>query len=188
MNKTIIVSNRLPLQVSINDNKLEVTPSVGGLATGLKTVHKDGNGIWIGWSGLTSEEFNPELEAKVNKAVTKEQCVAVDLTQNDLDHYYYGFSNRALWPLFHYFIEYTEYNPESWEVYKSVNQKFADKVLEHAEDGDKVWIQDYQLLLVPAMVKAKKPNISIGFFNHILFRPTRFSEPSPNEKNFWKAC
>jgi len=182
MNKTIIVSNRLPLQVSINDNKLEVTPSVGGLATGLKTVHKDGNGIWIGWSGLTSEEFNPELEAKVNKAVTKEQCVAVDLTQNDLDHYYYGFSNRALWPLFHYFIEYTEYNPESWEVYKSVNQKFADKVLEHAEDGDKVWIQDYQLLLVPAMVKAKKPNISIGFFNHIPFPSYEIFRTFPKRK------
>ncbi|MBZ9777559.1 bifunctional alpha,alpha-trehalose-phosphate synthase (UDP-forming)/trehalose-phosphatase [Psychroflexus sp. CAK8W] len=182
MNKTIIVSNRLPLQVSINDDELEVTPSVGGLATGLKTVHKDGNGIWIGWSGLTSEELNPELEAKVNDAVTKEQCVAVNLTQKDLDLYYYGFSNRALWPLFHYFIEYTEYNTESWEVYRSVNQKFADKVLEHAVDGDKVWVQDYQLLLVPAMVKAKKPNISIGFFNHIPFPSYEIFRTFPKRK------
>lgn len=169
MNKTLIVSNRLPLQVSILKDEIEVTPSVGGLATGLKTVHKEGNGIWIGWSGITNEELNTELETKVNKAITKEQCVSVNLTQNDLDLYYYGFSNRTLWPLFHYFIEYTEYSPESWEAYKAVNQKFAEKVLEYAEDGDKIWIQDYQLLLVPAMIKAKKPNLSIGFFNHIPF-------------------
>lgn len=169
MNKTLIVSNRLPLQVSILKDEIEVTPSVGGLATGLKTVHKEGNGIWIGWSGITNEELNTELETKVNKAITREQCVSVNLTQNDLDLYYYGFSNRTLWPLFHYFIEYTEYSPESWEAYKAVNQKFADKVLEYAEDGDKIWIQDYQLLLVPAMIKAEKPNLSIGFFNHIPF-------------------
>ena len=169
MNKTIIVSNRLPLQIKIEKDQLEVTPSVGGLATGLKTVHKEGNGIWIGWSGITQEELNPELEKKVEKSILKEQCVAVALTQKDLDLYYYGFTNRTLWPLFHYFIEYTEYSPESWEAYKQVNQKFADKVLEHAEEGDKVWIQDYQLLLVPAMVKAENPELSIGFFNHIPF-------------------
>lgn len=182
MNKTIIVSNRLPLKVSFEDDQLEVTPSVGGLATGLKTVHKGGNGIWIGWSGMTKEELTPELEKQVNEAVTKEQCVAVNLTQKDLDLYYYGFSNRTLWPLFHYFIEYTEYSPESWEAYKKVNQKFADKVLEHVEDGDKVWIQDYQLLLVPAMVKSKKPDISIGFFNHIPFPSYEIFRTFPKRK------
>jgi trehalose 6-phosphate synthase/phosphatase len=182
MNKTIIVSNRLPLQVSIENNKIEVKPSVGGLATGLKSVHKDGNGVWIGWSGIIEDELTPEMEAKVSKAVTKEQCVSVNLTQRDLDHYYYGFSNRTLWPLFHYFIEYTEYESESWEVYKSVNQKFADKVLEHIEDGDNVWVQDYQLLLVPAMIKAKKPDISIGFFNHIPFPSYEIFRTFPKRK------
>lgn len=182
MNKTIIVSNRLPLQVSIENDRLEVTPSVGGLATGLKSVHKEGNGIWVGWSGIIEEELTPELEAKVSKAVTKEQCVSVNLTQRDLDFYYYGFSNRTLWPLFHYFIEYTEYDPESWEVYKSVNQKFADKVLEQVEEGDNIWIQDYQLLLVPAMVKAKRPDISIGFFNHIPFPSYEIFRTFPKRK------
>lgn len=182
MNKTIIVSNRLPLQVNIEDGQLKVTPSVGGLATGLKSVHKDGNGIWIGWSGMTDEELNPELEKKVAEAVQKEKCVAVNLTKNDLDLYYYGFSNRTLWPLFHYFIEYTEYSPESWEAYKQVNQKFADKVIEHAEEGDNVWIQDYQLLLVPAMVKEKKPDISIGFFNHIPFPSYEIFRTFPKRK------
>lgn len=182
MNKTIIVSNRLPLQVRIENDQIEVTPSVGGLATGLKSVHKEGNGLWVGWSGITEEELTPELETKISKAVTKAQCVSVNLTQRDLDHYYYGFSNRTLWPLFHYFIEYTEYNPESWDVYKSVNQKFADKVLEHVEEGDNIWIQDYQLLLVPAMVKAKRPDISIGFFNHIPFPSYEIFRTFPKRK------
>jgi trehalose 6-phosphate synthase/phosphatase len=182
MNKTIIVSNRLPLQLSLENDHLQVTPSVGGLATGLKSVHKDGNGKWIGWSGMTQEELDPALEAKVEQAVSKEKCVTVPLTQNDLNLYYYGFSNRTLWPLFHYFIEYTEYSPESWEVYKSVNQKFADQVLKQAEDGDKVWIQDYQLLLVPAMVKAKNPKLSIGFFNHIPFPSYEIFRTFPKRK------
>ncbi|NEV92611.1 bifunctional alpha,alpha-trehalose-phosphate synthase (UDP-forming)/trehalose-phosphatase [Psychroflexus sp. YR1-1] len=182
MNKTIIVSNRLPLQVRIENDQIEVTPSVGGLATGLKSVHTEGNGLWVGWCGITEEELTPELETKISEAVTKAQCVSVNLTQRDLDHYYYGFSNRTLWPLFHYFIEYTEYNPESWDVYKSVNQKFADKVLEHVEEGDNIWIQDYQLLLVPAMVKAKRPDISIGFFNHIPFPSYEIFRTFPKRK------
>ncbi len=169
MNKTIIVSNRLPLQISIAGDRLKVTPSVGGLATGLKSVHKNSNDIWIGWSGIIQEDLNDLLKSKVVQAVKKEKCVSVNLTQKDIDLYYFGFSNKTLWPLFHYFIEYTEFDNKSWEAYKRVNEKFADAVIAHAIDGDQVWIQDYQLLLVPALVRAKKQNISIGFFNHIPF-------------------
>ena len=167
MNKTIIVSNRLPLQVKIEENKLHVTPSVGGLATGLKSVHSEGNGLWIGWSGVTDEELTDELSEKVKTAVTKEKCATVPLSQHDIDNYYLGFSNKALWPLFHYFMEYTEFENDQWESYKSVNQKFADVVLEHVEDGDTVWVHDYQLLLVPKLIKDKRPNTTIGFFLHI---------------------
>ncbi|WP_127844293.1 bifunctional alpha,alpha-trehalose-phosphate synthase (UDP-forming)/trehalose-phosphatase [Psychroflexus aestuariivivens] len=182
MNKTIIVSNRLPLQIERNDNEIKVKPSVGGLATGMKSVHKDSNGIWIGWSGLTDEELNPEIEKKVNSAISEEQCVAVGLTQEDVDLYYYGFSNRTLWPLFHYFIEYTEFDQKSWESYERVNQKFAKVVLEQAKDGDKIWIHDYQLLLLPALVKAEKPNLSIGFFNHIPFPSYEIFRTFPKRK------
>ena len=147
MNKTIIVSNRLPLQIKIDNNQLQVKPSVGGLATGLKTIHQEGNSLWIGWSGLTEEELTEGLSKQVKKLVQKEKCETVSLTQNDLENFYYGFSNRTLWPLFHYFMEYTEFENSYWESYKAVNQKFADAVLEHIEDGDTVWVHDYQLLL-----------------------------------------
>jgi trehalose 6-phosphate synthase/phosphatase len=108
--------------VSIKEDHLQVTSSVGELATVLKSVHKESNGTCIGWSGLTQEELTPKLEDKVEKAVHKEQCVTVNLIQDDLDLYYYGFSNRTLWPLFRYFIEYTEYDPASWNAYQRVNE------------------------------------------------------------------
>jgi trehalose 6-phosphate synthase/phosphatase len=167
--KTIIVSNRLPLQISIEDDKLEVSPSVGGLATGMKSVHSEGNGVWVGWTGITDEELNPKLRDAVKKRIAEEQCVAVNLTENDIEEYYLGFSNKTLWPLFHYFMEYTVFETKEWETYVKVNQKFADAVLEQLNEGDTVWVHDYQLLLVPQMIKAKKPNITIGFFLHIPF-------------------
>ncbi|MCF8714765.1 bifunctional alpha,alpha-trehalose-phosphate synthase (UDP-forming)/trehalose-phosphatase [Joostella atrarenae] len=169
MSKTIIVSNRLPLQIKLNDSELEITPSIGGLATGMKSVHKDGDGIWIGWSGLTDEELDDTLIKKVDKAVADENCAAVNLTQKDIDNYYFGFSNRTLWPLFHYFTEYTEFEKDYWESYKKVNEKFAEVVIENLEEGDKVWVHDYQLLLLPQLIKEKRPDVSIGFFLHIPF-------------------
>lgn len=169
MNKTIIVSNRLPLQIEIDENQIKTTPSVGGLATGLKSVHRDGNGVWIGWSGLVEEDIPKELAEEVKQAIKKQKCVGVKLNQKDVDRYYYGFSNRALWPLFHYFIDYTEFRKKTWKRYIEVNQKFANEVIKNADEGDEVWVHDYQLMLVPTMVKKKRPDLSIGFFLHIPF-------------------
>ncbi|CAN5258133.1 bifunctional alpha,alpha-trehalose-phosphate synthase (UDP-forming)/trehalose-phosphatase [soil metagenome] len=169
MSKTIILSNRLPLQVSIENDKLEVTPSVGGLATGLKSFHRDGDSIWIGWSGLTQEEIPDHLREEIKKAARKEACVTVNFTEAEIDGFYYGFSNRSIWPLFHYFMEYTEWDAEQWKIYQSVNQKYADVVAEYYEEGDRIWVHDYQLLLVPNMIREQKPKAAIGFFNHIPF-------------------
>ncbi|HEY0047187.1 MAG TPA: trehalose-6-phosphate synthase, partial [Flavobacterium sp.] len=169
MNKTIIVSNRLPLDVKIDGGKLEVNASVGGLATGLKSVHEGGNSLWIGWTGVTEESLTPELSAEIADVLTDAKCSAVTMTKKEVDKFYYGFSNNALWPLFHYFLEYAEFELDQWQIYKSVNQKFADAVIESMEDGDQVWVHDYQLLLVPKMIRDKKPEAIIGFFLHIPF-------------------
>ena len=169
MNKTIITSNRLPLQVNIKDQKLKITSSVGGLATGMKSVHAEGDAIWIGWSGIPNEELDPSMSLQVDEAIRKQKCISVPLSAEDVEQYYEGFSNKALWPLFHYFMEYSRFEQEEWEAYKRVNQKFADVILDHIEDGDTVWIHDYQLLLLPELIKNSKPNASIGFFLHIPF-------------------
>ncbi|PHQ30535.1 bifunctional alpha,alpha-trehalose-phosphate synthase (UDP-forming)/trehalose-phosphatase [Leeuwenhoekiella nanhaiensis] len=169
MSKTIIISNRLPLQLKIENNKIEATPSVGGLATGMKSVHRDGNGVWIGWTGLTEEEIPADLVDDVVEATIEEQCVPVSLNQDDIDGFYYGFSNRTIWPLFHYFIEYAEFEKESWQSYKRVNEKYAEVVLDNIEEGDTVWVHDYQLMLLPALIKKERPDVQIGFFLHIPF-------------------
>lgn len=167
MEKTIIVSNRLPVDLKYCEGKLNVKSSSGGLATGMKSVHSEGNGIWIGWSGLTTDALSTEQELEVDQALAKEKCIPVSLSQYDIDNYYFGFSNAALWPLFHYFQAYTEFELKHWQSYVTVNQKFADVILEHLNDGDTVWVHDYQLLLLPELLRKKKPNITIGFFLHI---------------------
>jgi trehalose 6-phosphate synthase/phosphatase len=167
MPKNIIVSNRLPVQITINESKITLKGSVGGLATGMKSVHEDGNSIWIGWSGLKEEDLNSEISLNVSKELQKEKCIPVPLTDADVENFYLGFSNKTLWPLFHYFTEYTTFDNKQWLSYKEVNEKFAEIVLENCEDGDTIWVHDYQLLLVPQLIKEKKPDTKIGLFLHI---------------------
>ena len=143
MNKTIIVSNRLPLQVSIQNNSFKVVPSVGGLATGMKSVHAEGNGIWIGWSGIPENDLNSKLSNEIDSKIRDAKCVSVPLTNEDIEEYYEGFSNRALWPLFHYFMEYSNFEQNEWEAYKRVNEKFAEVVIDNLEDGDTVWVHQW---------------------------------------------
>lgn len=169
MGKTIIVSNRLPLQIKIEDEELEVTPSVGGLATGLKSFHREGGSVWIGWTGVSADDVPQGMEDLILEETRKEQCIPVSLTEEEVQGFYYGFSNRTIWPLFHYFMEYCEFNTDHWEAYKQVNEKYANAVLEHLEDDDIVWVHDYQLLLVPNLIRKRKKNATIGFFNHIPF-------------------
>ncbi|MCG9792813.1 bifunctional alpha,alpha-trehalose-phosphate synthase (UDP-forming)/trehalose-phosphatase [Flavobacterium algicola] len=167
MNKTVIVSNRLPVDLKYIENTLVVKSSTGGLATGMKSVHSEGNGIWVGWSGLAEENMNDAQKVEVDNALAVEKCVQVPLTNSDIDNYYYGFSNTALWPLFHYFQAYTEFESSHWQSYVEVNQKFADVVLQQVNDGDTVWVHDYQLLMLPEMLRKKNPTLTIGFFLHI---------------------
>ncbi len=169
MGKTIIISNRLPVQLQIDKGEIKAIPSVGGLATGMKSVHTGDDSLWIGWSGLTEEEIPEELSTQIDQALAKHGSSKVNLTEKEIDGYYYGFSNRTIWPLFHYFLEYSEFEQKFWDAYKTVNQKFADAILEKADDDDTIWVHDYQLMLVPQMVREKRPDISIGFFLHIPF-------------------
>ncbi|HUH47209.1 MAG TPA: bifunctional alpha,alpha-trehalose-phosphate synthase (UDP-forming)/trehalose-phosphatase, partial [Arenibacter sp.] len=169
MSKTIIISNRLPIQLQIEGGQITATPSVGGLATGMKSVHSGGNSLWIGWSGLTEEEIPPKLDPEIDKVLAEHNSSKVVLTSAEVDGFYFGFSNRTIWPLFHYFMEYSEFELKNWDIYKSVNQKFADAIIEHAGEEDVIWVHDYQLMLVPQMVREKCPDLSIGFFLHIPF-------------------
>lgn len=169
MGKIHIVSNRLPFSITEVENEIQLTPSVGGLATGMKSIYKEYGGSWIGWSGIATDEYDKTVLREVDSALRKENCVPVSLDADEISLFYEGFSNDAIWPLFHYFAQFADFAPEYWEAYRAANQKFADAALETIEEGDSVWIHDYQLLLVPEMIKSKKPNVTVGFFLHIPF-------------------
>ena len=169
MSKTIIISNRLPVQLQISEGEIKAIPSVGGLATGMKSVHQEGESLWIGWSGLTREEIPESLEPEIDAALAHHGCSKVPLTQKEVAGFYFGFSNRTVWPLFHYFLEYAEFDLANWKVYEEVNRKFADAIVEKAGEEDVIWVHDYQLMLVPMMVREQRPDLSIGFFLHIPF-------------------
>jgi len=169
MNRIHIVSNRLPVSINVENDQIDLIPSVGGLATGMRSVYKEYNGKWIGWPGLPSDDLDNDLKNRIEDKLIDEDCVSVHLSKEEIDLYYDGFSNRAIWPLFHYFAQYIDYDPELWDAFVKVNQKFADKALETIEEGDTIWIHDYQLLLVPEMIKSKKPGVTVGFFLHIPF-------------------
>ncbi|MDA3883670.1 MAG: bifunctional alpha,alpha-trehalose-phosphate synthase (UDP-forming)/trehalose-phosphatase [Bacteroidales bacterium] len=167
MGRLIIASNRLPVNIIENDNSLEIVPSAGGLATGLKSYHKQNNSVWIGWPGIITDSTKKQKE--VIKKLEPEFCSPIFLSEELVSNYYDGFSNATLWPLFHYFTQFTVFDEKYWDAYTEVNQLFAEAIIQESRKGDTVWIQDYQLLLVPQMLKEKRPDLHVGFFLHIPF-------------------
>jgi trehalose 6-phosphate synthase/phosphatase len=170
MSKIVFISNRLPVTVSKTDGDLEYNRSIGGLATGLKSFHEHAKSIWAGWPGLTDEQLTDNEKKNIRRKLkTGFQCLPVFLTEQEVNHYYYGFCNNTIWPLFHYFAFKTEYNEETWEAYKNVNQKFFEEIESTIGETDTVWIHDYQLMLLPQLIKERFPKASVGFFLHIPF-------------------
>ncbi|WP_075349296.1 bifunctional alpha,alpha-trehalose-phosphate synthase (UDP-forming)/trehalose-phosphatase [Algoriphagus marinus] len=167
MSKTIIVSNRLPISLRHRNGRFEFKPSAGGLATGLGSIYKEGENIWIGWPGNTVED--PEQRAEIILELHDLKMAPVFLTKEDVEEFYEGFSNETLWPAFHYFTQYMVYNPAHWEAYVRVNEKFCEAILKKAGPEDTIWVHDYQLLLLPQMLREKLPNATIAFFQHIPF-------------------
>jgi len=123
----------------------------------------------VGWPGLASGTLTPEEESEITEQLSQENCSPVFLSQRQVDGYYNGFCNRTIWPLFHYFPLYTQYNDAYWKAYRRVNELFRDAVAEIASPEDTIWIQDYQLLLLPRLLREQLPEAKIGFFLHIPF-------------------
>lgn len=168
MSRLIIVSNRLPVTIGVKEGgELIYHPSAGGLATGLNSLDDSINKIWIGWPGKNIKN-DWEREA-IRKDLHDQDLVPVFLSRKDIKLYYEGFSNKTIWPHFHYFTQFTTYDEDFWEAYKRVNQMFADVVNPLIEPGDMVWVHDYQLMLLPQMIRDAHPEVSIGFFLHIPF-------------------
>jgi trehalose 6-phosphate synthase/phosphatase len=169
MPRVLIVANRLPVTVHPGETGVEVQKSSGGLATGLLRPHEQSGGLWIGWPGTNDDEISEEQRSELNRQLADLRLVSVPLTATQVARYYEGFSNGVLWPLFHYLLDQVPLDVRDWEPYVEVNQKFADVVAQHYEKGDLIWVHDYQLLLVPELLRQRLPDARIGFFLHIPF-------------------
>ena len=168
MQRLLIVSNRLPVSVEKGKRGLRFEPSIGGLATGLKSFYKSRNSTWIGWPGINLEKIRGEKQ-DIEARLLSENCYALFLSRHDIEDYYHGFCNETVWPLFHYCPQYTMYSKDLWHAYERVNEVFANAVAEVAEHGDIIWIHDYHLMLLPKLIRERLPEATVGFFLHIPF-------------------
>jgi trehalose 6-phosphate synthase len=159
----VMVANRLPVdRFEAADGSVDWRPSPGGLVTALRPVMKNVDGAWVGWSGSSGRAEEPfEAEGM--------HLVSVGLSEDEVQDFYEGFANSTLWPLYHDVIVPPHFHRHWWDAYQRINNRFAEAASAQAGPGATVWIHDYQLQLVPAMLRALRPDLKIGFFNHIPF-------------------
>jgi len=166
--KLIVISNRLPVEVVRTEDGLDYHPAAGGLATSLQAVRKQRDMVWLGWPGI--HVWDDKERTNIERRLVKEyESVPLFLPPSDFDLYYEGFANGTIWPLFHYFPQNAHYEAREWNAYKAINALFRDKILEIVQPGDLLWIHDYHLMALPALVREALPDVKIGFFLHIPF-------------------
>lgn len=165
--RLIVASSRLPVTLGRNeDGRWEATPSAGGLVTALAAVRDQREFTWLGWPGTSVDE---QEQAEVTQHLAEHGASPVFVPQEHLAGFYEGFSNDNLWPLFHNLTERSTFSRENWESYRFVNQMYADAIAAVARPGDLIWVHDYQLCLVPRMLREMGLGCPIGFFLHIPF-------------------
>ncbi|MEO8528938.1 MAG: trehalose-6-phosphate synthase [Pseudolysinimonas sp.] len=159
----VVVSNRLPVDRIVDeDGTASWKQSPGGLVTALEPVMREAEGAWVGWIGQPDAPLDPFTHDRI-------RVIPIALSEYEIENYYEGFSNDTIWPLYHDVIAPPTYHREWWESYVEVNQRFTDAAVAVAAEGATVWVQDYQLQLVPQMLRLARPDLRIGFFNHIPF-------------------
>lgn len=164
LSDVVIVSNRLPVQRVRRARITEWETSPGGLVSAMRPILRETQSTWVGWLG----EQSPAPEPFVHDGIRN---WPVPMSLKDVRSYYEGFSNRILWPLYHDAIRAPEYRQAWWDSYTEMNRRFAEAAVEVAAPGGTVWVHDYHLQLVPAMIRTLKPDLRVGFFLHIPFPP-----------------
>jgi trehalose 6-phosphate synthase len=169
----VVVANRLPVDLeTLPDGSTRWKRSPGGLVTALEPILRTNKGAWIGWAGVPDADADPIIEDDV-------ELHPVPLSATEVADYYEGFSNATLWPLYHELIVRPIYHRQWWKAYVEVNRRFAEETAKVAAQNATVWIQDYQLQLVPKMLRMLRPDLTIGFFLHIPFPPVELFMQMP---------
>src|SRR5580693_4182406 len=159
----VVVASRLPVDRTEGpDGEAEWRPSPGGLVSALEPVMRESGGVWIGWSGDAGPAPGPFTANDLD-------LVGIGLSAEQVRDYYEGFCNATLWPLYHDVIAPPEFHRHWWDAYVTVNRSFAQAAVDQAAPGATIWVHDYQLQLVPRMLREQRADVRIGFFNHIPF-------------------
>ncbi len=166
--KFVVVANRLPVRRTADG----WAPSPGGLVRALVPILQKRDGAWVGWAGEQAEAIEPFQHDGID-------LVPVPLSGDEIDHFYFGFCNGTLWPLYHDAVSPPDFHRRWWRAYEMVNRRYADHVLGAMADGGVAWVQDYQLQLVPAMIRERRPSATIGFYLHIPFPPIELFATMP---------
>jgi trehalose 6-phosphate synthase/phosphatase len=161
----VIASNRLPVQVTTDSaGRLDLAPSSGGLVSAVRGIGEEFS--WIGWPGAV---VPPGEEEGLRERLAADRLYPVFLDQTDETDFYGRICNDTIWPLFHYFVGRMDFSDSAWQRYVAVNERFADEISARSPQGARVWVHDFQLMLVPAALRRRRPDLSIGFFLHIPF-------------------
>lgn len=171
--RLILVSNRLPLKATKQDGKTVFTESDGGLVSALKSYFEKNTDsrfdekYWVGSADFTEKKWLRATKKGELSSTYKIEPIFIE--EKIFDRFYNGFCNATIWPLFHYFPSFVEFKDEDFAAYEEVNRTFRDKLLAFVQPGDTIWIHDYQLMLLPGMIREALPGVTIGFFLHIPF-------------------
>ncbi|KFE65369.1 bifunctional alpha,alpha-trehalose-phosphate synthase (UDP-forming)/trehalose-phosphatase [Hyalangium minutum] len=186
MSRLLLVSNRLPVTVKAEKEHVSVVRSAGGLATGLSGPHERSGGLWIGWPGDVSRLSSPQ-RAEVESQLAALRCVPLYLSPSEVARFYEGYSNRVLWPLCHYLLDRMPRHHRDWDAYAKANERFAELVARHYQPGDTIWVHDYQLMLVPGLLRERLPEARIGYFHHIPFPSSEIFQTLPHREKLLRG-
>jgi trehalose 6-phosphate synthase/phosphatase len=184
MSRLILVANRLPVSVDLTDGRVNILPSSGGLATGMRGLAKADQTSWVGWpGGMPSDEQRGELDQKL----AEHHATPVYFSAQEAARFYEGMSNSVIWPAFHYLIDRMPLAVEDFAEYAAVNERFADAVCAQASEDDLIWIHDYHLLLLPQILRRRLPRARIGFFLHIPFPSSEIFRIMPHREELLRG-
>ncbi|MEK7356753.1 MAG: bifunctional alpha,alpha-trehalose-phosphate synthase (UDP-forming)/trehalose-phosphatase, partial [Bdellovibrionota bacterium] len=177
--RVFIVSNRLPVTVVERNGQADLSSSTGGVATGLGSFYEPTVHAWVGWPGHVERAQQDRISERLQ---SEHKCMPVFLSDRLVEKFYDGYSNRTIWPLFHSFQSFAKFSTSEWEAYVEANGRFLQVLDQVVRPGDQIWIQDYQLMLLPGLLRARHPELAIGFFLHIPFPAFDFLRLLPQHR------
>lgn len=169
MENLFVVSNQLPVHVEKVEKGFKISLKEEPVKSGLENFYRQYNTKWIGLTNIDHYKLSNQEKEKLKDELQEYNCIPIFADWNVINDSVHGFSKETIWPLFHYFTQNAVYVEKYWNAYIKVNRYYAEKIFQHVNEGDRIWIHDYHLLLLPGMIRDKRPDISIGIFNHIPF-------------------